>query len=166
LLDNTLDSIGSFYANEHFLSYNGVTNLYSIKNVLYKKRINYLLSNLQSNFGVSADTEKRFISNGSKKKGAKLSIDPLIIISQIAELLDLVSYKIKAGDNAQFFMRVNSEQSLLKIANSQVLSKTIDFVRQRHDNSIHWMTYFFEKLTSDEERWNAIEKYFLGNELE
>jgi len=166
LLDNTLDSIGSFYANDNFLSFNGVTNLYSIKNVLYKKRISYLLSNLQSNFGISADFEKRFISNGSKKKGTKLSIDPLIIISQIAELLDLVSYKIKAGDNAQFFMRVNSEQSLLKIANSQILSKTIDYVRQRHNNSIEWMKYFFEKLTNDEERWNAIEKYFLGSELE
>jgi ATP-dependent DNA helicase RecQ len=165
LLNNTLDSIGSFYANEQFLSYNGVTNLYSVKNVLYKKRINYVLSNLQSNFGVSADTEKRFISNGSKKNRAKISIDPLIIISQIAELLDLVSYKIKAGDNAQFFMRVNSEQSLLKIANSQVLSKTIDFVRQRHENSILWMTYFFEKLSTDEERWSAIEKYFLGDDL-
>jgi hypothetical protein len=125
-----------------------------------------LLSNLQSNFGISADFEKRFISSGSKKKGIKLSIDPLIIISQIAELLDLVSYKIKAGDNAQFFMRVNSEQSLLKISNSQISSKTIEYVRQRHNNSIEWMKYFFEKLITDEERWNAIEKYFLGSELE
>jgi ATP-dependent DNA helicase RecQ len=166
LLNNTLHSIGSVYANDNFLTFNGVTNLYSVKNVLYKKRISYLLSNLQSNFGVSADSEKRFISNGSKNKGTKLSIDPLIIISQIAELLDLVSYKIKAGDNAQFFMRVNSEQSLLKIANVQVLSKTIDYVRQRHNNSIDWMKYFFEKLTNDEERWHAIEKYFLGTELE
>jgi ATP-dependent DNA helicase RecQ len=166
LLDKTLDSIGSFNANPNFLSFNGVTNLYSIKNVLYKKRISYLLSNLQSNFGISADFEKRFISSGSKKKGIKLSIDPLIIISQIAELLDLVSYKIKAGDNAQFFMRVNSEQSLLKISNSQISSKTIEYVRQRHNNSIEWMKYFFEKLITDEERWNAIEKYFLGSELE
>jgi hypothetical protein len=28
------------------------------------------------------------------------------------------------------------------------------------------MKYFFEKLITDEERWNAIEKYFLGSELE
>lgn len=165
LLNNTLSSIGSFNANENFLSYNGVTNLYSIKNVLYKKRINFLLSNLQSNFGVSLDTEKRFISGGSKKRGSKISLDPLILISQIAELLDLVSYKIKAGDNAQLFMRVNSDQSLFKIANGQIPSKTIELVRYRHENSIRWMKYFFEDLSDDQQRWETIENYFLGKEL-
>jgi ATP-dependent DNA helicase RecQ len=167
IFNNTLQPVQAQFAQNNFLQFNNNTNKYSVKNTYYKSRISLIKRNVFSNFNNSRDREKRFIIS-AKPAGqkSKNNVDYKVIIAQICELFDLVSYKIKAGDNAQFFMRVNSERSLQAIARGEINSKTIELVKDRHENSIKWMKYFFTKLKTNEERWDKIQSYFLGHDLE
>lgn len=164
IFNNTLGINFNNFSQNKFLQFNPTTQRYSVLNVFYKSRISYINQKIYSYFSPSIDKVKRFVTKGNDltNKSKKLQPDPIVIISQLAELFGLVTYKIKAGDNAQFFMRINSVSSLQKIANNEIESNTIALVKRRHENSISLMSYFFESKLDNEERWNLIEDYFLG----
>jgi len=164
---NTLNEVivtaKPFSLNSHFLDFNINTNKYTVTNTMYKQRISIVIKNSRLNFGNLDEKKKRYVVEGQQNK---IKADPVVVLAQLCELFGLISYEVKAGDNAQFFIRVNSESSLRQIADNLVNSKMIEIIHNRHENSKKWMTYFFTKLVSDDDRWNFIESYFLGKDFE
>lgn len=68
-----------------------------------------------------------------------------------------------SGTNPEFFIRVNNPYAIERIINnSNYVSRTVALVGQKHKESCGFMSYFFTKLSTDTERWDFIERYFLG----
>ena len=82
---------------------------------------------------------------------------------QLLQLLEIADCKISSGSKPEFFVRVNNPYAIERIVNnSSYTSKTVELVADKHKESYELMGHFFEKLTSDTERWDFIERYFLG----
>lgn len=89
--------------------------------------------------------------------------DPILVAAQILELLDLASYTFERGNSLEFFVRVNSEETIQKVLNNHSYkSRTLTTIQKLHYDSVRYMTYFFTQLRTDDERWQFIEDYFLG----
>ena len=88
----------------------------------------------------------------------------LLVSMQILELFELIDYTFSAVDKPEYFVRINSESALKKISeNSLYKSDTLATIFEMHQESVCYMKYFFTELKTDEERWEFIENYFLGN---
>jgi ATP-dependent DNA helicase RecQ len=149
-----------------FMTINKKTEKYNLINTTYKRRFSALKSIMRKSFSTSLeDDQKLFIENNSVEQKGKMTKNPLLVLAQIMELLDLAKYEIKAGDRPQYFIRVNSATGLNRVSDDSYQSKTVSNVRIRHVNSIKIMSYFFTKLNNDKERWNLVEDYFLGNKI-
>jgi ATP-dependent DNA helicase RecQ len=150
----------------NFLTINKSTGKYNLTNTTYKKRFSILKQSLRSSFyNDLKENKKLFIENNTSGQKNKMRKNPLLVLVQIMELLDIAKYEIKAGDKPQYFIRINSETGLSKISSESYYSKTVESVKKRHDNSIRIMEYFFTKLTNNEDRWRLIEEYFLGKSI-
>ena len=103
------------------------------------------------------------VINTNKDDNKKMRSDPVLIAAQILELLDLTSYTFERGNSLEFFVRVNSEYLIQKVLDNHLYkSKTLATIQKLHHDSVRYMSYFFTKLESDDERWQFIEDYFLG----
>lgn len=89
--------------------------------------------------------------------------DPLLIAVQILELFDLSTYTCESGSKPEFFVRINSEKTIMKVLEDRnYQSRTLAAIHLLHHNSVRYMKYFFEKLKTDQERWQFIEDDFMG----
>ena len=89
--------------------------------------------------------------------------DRQITMGQIMELLEAADCKILSGSNPEFFVRVNNPYAIERIiTNPTYVSQTVALVGKKHRESYELMGYFFDSLHTDAERWDFIEKYFLG----
>jgi ATP-dependent DNA helicase RecQ len=150
----------------NFLTINKLTGKYNLTNTTYKKRFSILKQSLRANFfNDLKENKKLFIENNTSGQKNKMRKNPLLVLVQIMELLDIAKYEIKAGDKPQYFIRINSETGLNKISSDSYYSKTVESVKKRHDNSIRIMEYFFTKLSNNDDRWRLIEEYFLGKSI-
>jgi ATP-dependent DNA helicase RecQ len=149
-----------------FMTINKKTEKYSLTNSTYKRRFAVLKSVMKKSFYTCLDEDQKlFIENNSLEQKGKMTKNPLLILVQIMELIDLTKYEIKAGDRPQYFIRINSATALNKVSDDSYQSKTVNNVRLRHDNSIKIMSYFFTKLNNDKDRWDLVEDYFLGKKI-
>ena len=86
-----------------------------------------------------------------------------ILIAQLLEILELSDVKISNGNNPEFFIRVNSPSAIENIIrNKTYKSRTVSLVEKKHKESCALMENFFAKLSTDKERWDFIEQFFLG----
>ena len=103
------------------------------------------------------------VINTNKDDNKKMRSDPVLIAAQILELLDLTSYTFERGNSLEFFVRVNSEYLIQKVLDDHSYkSRTLATIQTLHYDSVRYMSYFFTKLDNDNERWQFIEDYFLG----
>ncbi|QWB96214.1 DEAD/DEAH box helicase [Mycoplasmatota bacterium] len=168
-LMNNLRSSHHFNSS-NFMNYNSNTEMYSIINNKYLGKRDVLIRTARRELRNSmGKKEELFLRNnaasGINKSSDKMRSDTLIVMAQIFELLGIAKYSIKSGDRPEFFMRVNGADVLERMATQEYKSVTVENINDLHNNSIRIMNHFFTKLTSDEERWDLIEKYFLGDEI-
>ena len=63
----------------------------------------------------------------------------------------------------EIFVRLNDPEKINRLANGNYKNTVLQEIKRRHhENSDLLFAFFSEKLT-DDERWNLIEEYFLGN---
>lgn len=82
----------------------------------------------------------------------------------LAILFGIINFEVIGGNRPEIFIRINYPEKLRKIVEREIEYENI-LVSQahlRHENDIKVLTYFFETLDTDEERWNFIENYYLG----
>lgn len=147
---------GSLTNTYGFSSYNSVTNKYTIRNNSYERSIRVLKRCAMSMLANVNDTKAmRYAQN---KMGSNE-----IIVAQLIELLELADVRISSGQNPEFFIRVNNPSAIERILNNKSYnSRTVMAVGRRHRESAQLMEYFFTRLSSDQQRWEFIERYFLG----
>ncbi len=92
-----------------------------------------------------------------------------IVFSRLGYLLalfELGTFEIKGGENPMIFVRLNDPKRIEKDSTSyyfnSILNKTLD----RHYLSNRIFDHFFMNTFTNEERWNFIEDYFLGAEID
>lgn len=144
------------FNNHNFTNYDSQKNMFYIKNNSFTQRI-YILKKAARNMlhNDTARSEIRYIRSGLNS--------PEVITAQFLESLELVDTKISEGSKPEFFVRVNSPYAIERIIkDDRYRSKTLRLVNEKHEESCDLMTYFFTKLHNDSERWDFIEKYFLG----
>lgn len=82
----------------------------------------------------------------------------------LAILFGIINFEVIGGNRPEIFIRINYPEKLRKIVEREIEYENI-LVSQahlRHENDIKVLTYFFETLDTDEDRWNFIENYYLG----
>lgn len=82
------------------------------------------------------------------------------------EILELASYDLKGGENAEIFLRVNDPEKIKRLAYSKYQNEVLREVQRKHRDSQELLRQFFTNDMSNERRWDFIESYFLGREEE
>lgn len=96
-------------------------------------------------------------------KFARESNEPIVVLAQLLELLGYAETQIMSGDRPQFFIRVNSPYAIEKIINNEnYYSHMVRAVGERHKRARAIMQRFFTTMPTSKEKWDFIEKYFLG----
>lgn len=89
---------------------------------------------------------------------------------RLLSLLDLSSFEIEGGNNPEIFIRLNAPDKIKNIIEERVLykNKYVELAKEKHYRSIKILDYFFRNLSScsNEDKWNFIEQYFLGKNIE
>jgi Superfamily II DNA helicase len=89
--------------------------------------------------------------------------DSVIFLAEVLDSLGLATYQKFGGDDPAIFVRINNPIRLGDLVRSGRYENSIlKRIYDRYDYSERVFTYFFTKTMSDEERWEFIENYFLG----
>lgn len=140
----------------NFFEYNSMTNKYVLKSTSYDRRLYALKKTVE--IMLADDTKTKTV-----RYSTKMTDDKQVIMGQIMELLEAADCKISSGSNPEFFVRVNNPYAIERIINNPAyVSQTVALVGKKHRESYELMGHFFENLHTDTERWDFIEKYFLG----
>lgn len=90
-----------------------------------------------------------------------------IKILQQLETFKICTYEFSGGKLPRIFVRINDPFKLRLIINDNNYNNYIlNNINNRHESSMKIMEYFFSKELSDIERWDFIENYFLGRDME
>lgn len=140
-----------------FATYNSQTDKWNIQNSTYETRIKRIISQAKRTLVSSQKETVKYINSKNSNKNI------IVLLAQVLEILELAEVNLITGDNPEFFIRVNSPQVIDDIVTNKFYkSKTIELVNKKHVDSTKIMEHFFTILETDEERWDFIEKYFLG----
>ena len=117
------------------------------------------LSNLFSNPNVTK--VEKFVTNKESN-----TID-YVRLGYFLEILELGTFEIKGGDKPVIFLRINDPHRIERDSKSMsyvniLLKKTLE----RHSLSNQIFDHFFLRYFSNEERWNFIEDFFLGENVD
>ena len=89
---------------------------------------------------------------------------------KLLSVLDLVSYEIVGGNSPEIFVRLNAPDKIKNIVEDRVIYKNnyVEMAKDKHYRSVKILDYFFRHYTNEQndDRWNFVEKYFLGEDIE
>lgn len=169
IMETLLNLIGAYDSNinfgkKQFCKYNSQTERYQIDSPYYYRAIVKIKEEIKAFLsGHKQEKKKKTLIDTSKSRDKQMRNDPLLIAVQVMELFDLSTYTCEAGSKPEFFIRINSEKTIMKVLdNRDYQSRTLASIHLLHHNSVRYMRYFFEKLKTDQERWQFIEDYFMG----
>lgn len=87
----------------------------------------------------------------------------LLPLFKLFEILELASYEISGGEKAEIFVRINDPEKIRRLANGRYSNEILREIRRRHKSSQELLDSFFSAELSNDEIWECIEDYFLGN---
>lgn len=158
--DNTAVIQNKFYARYSF----GEATKYKIlssnyrnisESLIYKspllKQINYCDKNVITKYKSSNDS----------------TIKPILKILNLLSLFGLAQYDIYGGMNPEIYIRINDPYRIENIVSGKIFyeNNIVKEAREKHDRDIKVLKKFIYDLKSDDERWDYIEKYFLGEDV-
>jgi ATP-dependent DNA helicase RecQ len=121
-----------------------------------------LTNRLNSLFGNTEDMiVDRYVTN---KESNSINY---VRLGYFLEILELGTFEIKGGENPMVFIRINDPIRIEKDSNNfnysnTLLSKTLE----RHHLSNQIFDHFFLRSFSNEDRWNFVEDFFLGSDVD
>ena len=152
-------------------------NGFSIRAIEYNQQfnkyriINRSYNNFTRDFIYRSDLIRKLTTNNENisiyyPKTDKKDFD-LFRVLYLMEIFDLCSYEIIGGESPEIFIRLNDPLKVRRLTSEGVAYKNeiLQKVKKRHDNSTKILTKFFVDLKHDEERWDFIEDYFLGEDI-
>ncbi|MBS3921998.1 MAG: DEAD/DEAH box helicase [Nitrosarchaeum sp.] len=141
----------------------GNDSQYRVINTAFAQVKSQMMRLFQVSFDGISDTEKEytgFIPANTKSAREKIKLAYLL------EIFELSTYEISGGELPQLFVRINDPQKINSMSRRKYSNNVVTDVERRHKVSVEIMTYFFQNGMTDQERWDYIEDYFLGNEVE
>lgn len=133
---------------------------YFVSSASYAHLANFFTRQIQQ---CSVNTqENSFVRFYPLNQNKQLEIMPVL---RFLELMDLATYEIRGGEKAEVFIRVNDPQKIEDLVTSgKYTNSVLQNIQKRHRNNEKLLAAFFAADMSDDERWELIEQYFLGNE--
>lgn len=84
---------------------------------------------------------------------------------ELLQILGLAAYEIRGGDDPEIFVRLNDPSKLKGLANNpRYNNRVLQTLNARHEYAARVISGFFTTKLDNEERWDLIEEYFLGND--
>ena len=86
---------------------------------------------------------------------------------KLLSIFNYITYEVVGGSEPEIFIRLNDPNKVRSIVmgNTRYSNNYVTKARQKHDRDVEIMVRFFNELKTDEERWNYIEEYFLGQDV-
>ncbi len=89
--------------------------------------------------------------------------DPVVKISEFLNSLGLADYYRQGGDQPAIFVRINNPYYLNSLITSgKYTNDILESIYEKYRFSERIFTYFFTTKMTNEQRWDFIEAYFLG----
>ena len=93
--------------------------------------------------------------------------DPIVKISEFLNSLGLADYYRQGGDQPAIFIRINNPYYLNSIIkNGRYRNDILESIYEKYRYSERIFTYFFQTKMTNDQRWDFIEAYFLGESEE
>lgn len=115
-----------------------------------------LLQSFEKNHN-STDSRYMTLKNGSKDS----------IALKLLSVFGHITYEMLGGEEPEIFIRLNDPEKIRRIVTNEV-RYTNDYVtraKQKHERDVKILSRFFCDFDTDEDRWDYIERYFLGEDL-
>ena len=86
---------------------------------------------------------------------------------KLLSIFDYITYEIQGGENPEIFIRLNDPSKVRRIVMGEIKysNSYVTRAKHKHDRDVKVLRRFFTELDTDEERWDYIEQYFLGNDV-
>lgn len=119
-------------------------------------------------------TKSRVVSNFSCIHGASYSSYMSLVSDEwsalslkILSVFGYITYEIVGGEEPEIFIRLNDPNKIKGIimGNIYYSNNYVTKARQKHNRDVAILSRFFIELSTDEERWDYIENYFLGYDV-
>lgn len=133
---------------------------YRVMNGNFSTLGNYLVRQLaqcEPNNSQNVHSSYIAISKGDKKTD-------VLQLSILLELFALATYEVVGGKNTEIFIRINDPMKIKRLAVSNYRNTILTNIERKRKKSQEVLQYFMRSKLSDDERWDIIENYFLGNE--
>lgn len=133
---------------------------YRIMNSNYSTFGNYLIRQLMQcspNCDNNIHSSYIAISKGDKKTD-------ILQLSIMLELFGLATYEVVGGKNTEIFVRINDPLKIKRLSNGVYKNGLLTEIESKKRKSQEILMQFMCSKLTDEERWDVIENYFLGNE--
>ncbi|MCA6471864.1 MAG: DEAD/DEAH box helicase [Chitinophagaceae bacterium] len=141
----------------------GIDSQYKVINTALAQVKSQMMRLFQVSFDGIINTEKQYTGFiPAKTKSAREKIK----LAYLLEIFELSTYEISGGELPQLFVRINDPQKINLLSRSKYTNNVVTDVERRHKISVEIMTYFFQNKMTDQKKWDYIEDYFLGNEVE
>jgi len=90
-----------------------------------------------------------------------------VVALKLLSVFDYITYEVVGGEEPEIFIRLNDPNKVKSIVMGDMpySNNYVTKAKQKHDRDIEVLIRFFDDLTSDVERWDYIEDYFLGYDV-
>lgn len=86
---------------------------------------------------------------------------------KLLSIFNYISYEVQGGENPEIFIRLNDPAKVRRIVMGEIKysNSYVTKAKHKHERDVKVLRRFFTELSTDEERWNYIERYFLGEDV-
>ncbi len=110
---------------------------------------------------------KSFTGNYTSEYSQFTSISPDdldAVALKILSIFDYISYEIVGGEEPEIFIRLNDPNKVAGIITGAIKysNNYVTTAKEKHDRDVKVLYKFFIDLKGNKDRWDYIEKYFLG----
>ena len=86
---------------------------------------------------------------------------------KLLSIFNYISYEVQGGENPEIFIRLNDPAKVRRIVMGEIKysNSYVTKAKHKHERDVKVLRRFFTELNSDEERWDYIERYFLGEDV-
>ena len=119
------------------------------------------LTRQMSQCSPSGDSHKYAAYIAIERGGRKTDILNLAIL---LELFKLATYEVIGGKNMEIFVRINEPEKIKYLSNGNYRNQVLADTEKKRKKSQEVLFHFMMSNLDDEQRWDVIENYFIGNE--
>ena len=86
---------------------------------------------------------------------------------KLLSIFDYITYEASGGEQPEIFIRLNDPEKIRQIVYNEIKysNSYVTKARQKHERDVRILQTFLSTPLSDNERWDFIERYFLGYDV-